>query len=104
MDEGDDISEDDLRELEQILIYFHQISDLFSSINFKSKGEAQRSYQAIHFATLILRDILSNSFLRFCLSNLRSRSSDLNRLTRYSRTISSWINVVEGDFLLFDIV
>lgn len=59
MVEGDDISEDDLREQKQILIRFYQISNLFSSVDFKNKDYAQGSYQALHIATLILRDLLS---------------------------------------------
>lgn len=59
MSEGDDISEDDLQEYERILNHFGQISDLFSSINFKNKDEAQSFFQALHIATLQLRDLLS---------------------------------------------
>jgi hypothetical protein len=56
MNEGDDISEDDLREQEQILIRFQQISDLLSFVEFKNKDEAQSSYQALQITTLISRD------------------------------------------------
>lgn len=57
MVEGDDISEDDLREQKQILIRFYQISNLFSSVDFKNKDYAQGAYQALHIAALILRDL-----------------------------------------------
>ena len=56
MVEGDDISEDDLREQKQILIRFYQISNLFS-VDFKNKDYAQGSYQALHICLNLARPI-----------------------------------------------